>query len=503
MENQNLTLEKKPTEVSKGSFFKPVIQKKLSIGSPNDSYEVEADTVADKVMRMSEPTQQNVSQTGALIQKKCAHCQEEELRRKPLAESITPLIQRVANHAGGESVASDGVTSQINSSRGGGSKMDHGTQHFMESRFGTDFSGVRIHTGSQAVQMSRELNAQAFTVGNDVFFNEGKYSPNSDSGRHLLAHELTHTVQQGRSSGLAMRRIQRSVTTWGGTWDANPYDKKQDEANGTAYPAAMGIRGADITLKFTPNANVNAQLIGLTQTAQSVSNGAHPFIDGNPNREKRAISTGTEKGTMIDRADGFNNPIYAVNTQPSLSLDDTSTSAGWGQLGWNNSSLTPTMKVATLIDTPRLTGASTNSSQIFETTALATKGVQAGTYFGSVRWGWRTDTAGLHTLIPLSSISQGAPSATFMTAAGIWNTAKDSTGANTLDLPVVDVKYINKFTGVRFGLGPVYTYLPYGTRVEVLPGFISMFEVNIRVVDGPNTGETGKVGILDLSDERP
>jgi hypothetical protein len=187
-------------------FFAPAIQKKLSVGASNDSYEVEADTVADKVMKMQDTEKPNFNHSGSLIQKKCAHCQEEELRRKPLAEGITPIIQRVASHSGTESVASDRVTSQINSSRGGGNVMDHGTQHFMESRFGTDFSGVRIHTGSLAVQMSRELNAQAFTVGNDVFFNEGKYSPNSDSGKHLLAHELTHTVQQTGGIG---RKIQK------------------------------------------------------------------------------------------------------------------------------------------------------------------------------------------------------------------------------------------------------------------------------------------------------
>lgn len=76
----------------------------------------------------------------------------------------------------------------------------------MESRFGTDFSDVKIHTGSEAVQMSSELNAQAFAVGNDIYFNEGKYNPNSDSGKHLLAHELTHTVQQSGGIG---RKIQK------------------------------------------------------------------------------------------------------------------------------------------------------------------------------------------------------------------------------------------------------------------------------------------------------
>jgi hypothetical protein len=77
--------------------------------------------------------------------------------------------------------------------------MDHETKNFMESHFGIDFSNVKIHTGSEAVQMSRELNAQAFAVGNDIYFNEGKYNPNFDSGKHLLAHELTHTVQQSKN----------------------------------------------------------------------------------------------------------------------------------------------------------------------------------------------------------------------------------------------------------------------------------------------------------------
>jgi hypothetical protein len=74
--------------------------------------------------------------------------------------------------------------------------MDSATQSFMESRFGTDFSNVKIHTGDDAVQMSRALGAQAFTVGSDIYFNSGKYNPSSESGKHLLAHELTHTVQQ-------------------------------------------------------------------------------------------------------------------------------------------------------------------------------------------------------------------------------------------------------------------------------------------------------------------
>lgn len=156
-------------------------------------------------MSMKTSSKTNVSQTGSLVQRKCASCeQEEKIQKKPLAESITPLIQRSSSEKGGE--ASTHVENQINSSKGNGASMDGETKNFMETRFGTDFSDVKIHTGSQAVQMSRELNAQAFTVGNDIYFNEGKYSPNSESGKHLLAHELTHTVQQ---TGGIRRKIQK------------------------------------------------------------------------------------------------------------------------------------------------------------------------------------------------------------------------------------------------------------------------------------------------------
>lgn len=177
-----------------GTFFAPIIQKKLSVGSAHDSYEVEADRVADKVMKIPEPSPQ-VTHSGALLQRKCAACeQEEKLQMKPLIETISPLLQRSSLESGG--VAPNHVESQINSNRGGGNSMDNGTKNFMESRFGTDFSNIKIHTGTEAIQMSRDLNAQAFAVENDIYFNEGKYSPNSNSGKHLLAHELTHTVQQ-------------------------------------------------------------------------------------------------------------------------------------------------------------------------------------------------------------------------------------------------------------------------------------------------------------------
>jgi len=172
------------------------IQRKLSVGAVNDRQEHEADAMADHVMRMPEPN---------LIQRKCAHCEEEEAQRKPL----TSFIQK--KEEGGKSTVSDAVHHQVQATKGGGNALPHSTKTFMESRFGTDFSGVRIHSGGYASQMSAELNAQAFTVGNDIYFNSGKFSPESSAGKHLLAHELTHTVQQASSGSSAVANLQRTI----------------------------------------------------------------------------------------------------------------------------------------------------------------------------------------------------------------------------------------------------------------------------------------------------
>ncbi|MDZ7695034.1 MAG: DUF4157 domain-containing protein [Balneolaceae bacterium] len=102
-------------------------------------------------------------------------------------------------------------------------------RNYMEPRFGADFSNVRIHTGSEAAKLSQDINAQAFTHGRDIYFNNEKYNPDSSSGKHLIAHELTHTIQQGavvqtkqKSSGKSAtsssEKVQRSW--FGDAWNA-------------------------------------------------------------------------------------------------------------------------------------------------------------------------------------------------------------------------------------------------------------------------------------------
>src|SRR6516162_4201657 len=128
-------------------------------------------------------------------------------------------VLRQAGGVEGDVGVMDGVERSIDQARGGGQGMDHGTRTRMESAFGADFSGVRIHTDARADGLSQSLSARAFTTGRDVFFRQGEYSPGSSSGRELLAHELTHIVQQNGDG------IQRKMTV------SEPGDAHEIEAD--------------------------------------------------------------------------------------------------------------------------------------------------------------------------------------------------------------------------------------------------------------------------------
>jgi predicted secreted Zn-dependent protease len=182
-------------------FNSGVIQAKLKIGQPNDIYEQEADRVAEQVMRMPEPR----------LQRQAEEEEEEELiQTKPLAEQITPLVQRQVEEeeeeeeeliqtkeiSGQTPQVTPNIESKINTLRGAGQPLPKETRNFFEPRFGHDFSGVRVHTDSNANQLARSINAKAFTRGSDIVFGGGEYSPESSSGKRLIGHELTHVVQQ-------------------------------------------------------------------------------------------------------------------------------------------------------------------------------------------------------------------------------------------------------------------------------------------------------------------
>ena len=170
-----------------------IIQPKLQVNEPNDPYEVEADRVADQVMRMPAGDLSVQLTSGwnrhatiaPKLQLKCAACggEDETAMRSHHVESaapqVTPAIERNTHRM-----------------QGGGKPLDDNTRTFFEQRMGADFSSVRIHTDANAIQTSRDINARAFTTGNNIAFNSGEYNPNTSVGKHLLAHELTHTIQQ-------------------------------------------------------------------------------------------------------------------------------------------------------------------------------------------------------------------------------------------------------------------------------------------------------------------
>ncbi len=291
-----------PFFTARGSSSFLGLQAKLSVGKPGDKYETEADSVADKVVNRTEPGSGNFFGTS-LFRGHDGFVQE-----KPLAESITPLVQKqeeeeeevqakqlgniqtqvveeeepvqaqveeeeepvqaqveeeeeplqaraeeeeeemaqmqpeeeeeeiqaklgqaveepedeafVAGQAeeeeeepvqvspNGQTAVNPYTESKLKNSAGNGNKMDTATRNEMERGFGADFSRVNIHTDTNAEQMSRELGARAFTHGNDIYFNKGKYNPQSKEGKHLLAHELTHTIQQ---KGMIPAKLQMTI----------------------------------------------------------------------------------------------------------------------------------------------------------------------------------------------------------------------------------------------------------------------------------------------------
>jgi hypothetical protein len=248
-----------------------LLQTKLTVGAADDPYEREADRMADAVMSMPAPSQgtqsaQRAAEDEDEIQTKPlaesitsgvlrAAAEEEEVQTKPILQregpeeeeeplqmkadvqregpeeeeeplQMKPALQReqpeeeeelpVQGKLDGDPMGSfdtgTEIERQIEASRGSGSPMPDGLRGDMESRFGADFSGVQIHTGGEASQLNRALSAQAFTTGSDIYMGEGKYSPGTDEGQHLLAHELTHVIQQHPGRKLSRKQISRKPT---------------------------------------------------------------------------------------------------------------------------------------------------------------------------------------------------------------------------------------------------------------------------------------------------
>jgi hypothetical protein len=185
-----------------------MVQPKLTMGSPGDPFEREADRAADRVVQRMESAAINQAGTP-VVQAVSENCGKAEttLRRQVEPGNESELLQTKAETAAG--AVPDPVRQSLEGSRAGGQALNPELQGEMEGAFRRDFSGVRVHTGDLAEDLNRQLSARAFTHGQDIFFNSGEFSPDTRDGRHLLAHELTHVVQQadGRTLSLATASV--------------------------------------------------------------------------------------------------------------------------------------------------------------------------------------------------------------------------------------------------------------------------------------------------------
>jgi Domain of unknown function (DUF4157) len=205
------------------------LQRKLTIGSVSDPLESEADAMAERVMRMSGPAEPTPDSRAPAIRRKCAcggsdvecaECREERentLQRKAVnalaAIKAPPIVHETvaksgsASKAGSNGGRSDTAPPIVNEVLGSpGRPLDQATRSFFEPWFRQDFSSVRLHTDSRAEESTKAVSARAYTVGRHVVFGTGCYCADSREGRQLLAHELTHVVQQARSSPQLVQR---------------------------------------------------------------------------------------------------------------------------------------------------------------------------------------------------------------------------------------------------------------------------------------------------------
>jgi hypothetical protein len=207
----------------------------LEIGPVDDPLETEADVMADRVVRRQvadmgdDERQAKALQAKAqdTVQRKCA-CEADQrispqLEVGPVDDPLETeadvmadhVVRRQAQDTASSQSTTQGFNTALADANGSGAPLAPHTRDHMEESFGADFSGVRVHTGDASAAMNEQIGARAFTYGTDIHFNDGEFAPGTERGTRLLAHELTHVVQQNSGVRRAPKRIQAKLFVFG------------------------------------------------------------------------------------------------------------------------------------------------------------------------------------------------------------------------------------------------------------------------------------------------
>lgn len=323
----------------------PPIQPKLTLGKPNDRYEQEADRVAAEVVqRINAP-----SSTGKSVQREATPEEEEERHRTPLADSIqrveiddeeelqmkslidsihqgdiyedevrqmtSQVERRTAIAVGG---ASTDLASGISSARGSGQPLDAGLQLSMGQAMGADFSGVTVHTDAQSDQLNKQIQAKAFTTGQDVFFRQGEYQPGSRGGQELIAHELTHVLQQNEGVLLGQH-----LADWGGSIQRK-YSRSEEGDSGVLIDKENGARpviklaGYDADIEGIKDRV--AKKFGFTPTkARVVSSNMDEWGAVRTAMAEAGVAGDYSQALLMERIEGV--PLHKVATVEGFAKD--------------------------------------------------------------------------------------------------------------------------------------------------------------------------------------
>jgi hypothetical protein len=419
---------------------------------------------------------------------------------------------------------------------------------------GHDVSGIRAFVSGAAAGASHEMGARAYATGDAVAFAQ---SPDL----HTAAHEAAHVVQQragvqlkggvgqqgdtyeqhadavadlvvqGKSAETTLdqlaprsaaaagpsatqhKAVQRAAVTthYGEFKDAYFSEVKKD---GTMI-------GVDLFLTFTPNAEVDAAKIGLSQSVKNYVAGKPIAVDAT--KQNQQVKSGPGEGYYIDRVSENRNPIYPTGDEPATNKDkmeaygtpapvrelskaekDANTAAkvtgikydGWGENGYRKKEGADwKVKAAELHDTPTLPTNKADSGKLFETAALAIDGTQKGTYYGSVTWGLKTDAAGNLSKVELAKGSDAVPTQNFMAAAKQWNA---TTARGTLVTAAADTKVYDASLSEKFKLAKD---VKLDQQSKVMANDVVYLFIKVDAGAAGHAGETGYVKLSDVKDK--